>query len=220
MVYSDGTLSFNTTGKTNESKINVGTTVLYNTKDDENIGDISQIEFKTETETPWYDYVEKITSIDIEEPIAPISTAFWFSYCNNVQEINLKNLYTNNVITMKGMFYNCVSLEKLDLSNFNTENVIVMYAMFLNCTNLKEINLSRFNTKKVTNVSWMFGRCNELTYLNLYNFDTSNVTSFAAMFYNDSKLTEILVGNAWKTDLADTSSMFYKCGTNEVIYIK
>ena len=46
IIYSDGTLAFNTTGDINQEKINNGITVIYNTKNDENIGDISKSRFE------------------------------------------------------------------------------------------------------------------------------------------------------------------------------
>ena len=43
-----------------------------------------------------------------------------------INELNLSNFITNNVINMSGMFYKCLSLKELNLSNFNTDNVINM----------------------------------------------------------------------------------------------
>ena len=64
---------------------------------------------------------------------------------------------------MNYMFYGCSSLEELNLSNFNTNNVIYMNGMFLGCSSLKELNISNFNFDKVTDIDRMFAQCtNEL----------------------------------------------------------
>ena len=64
------------------------------------------------------------------------------------------------------MFYKCKDLNDLDLSNFNTENVIIMSGMFNNCLGLRRINLKKINTEKVTDMSWMFNECSSLKNLN------------------------------------------------------
>ena len=48
-------------------------------------------------------------------------------------------------------------LQEIDISNFNTSNVINMAKMFVNCYKLKKINgLNKFITNKVTSISYMF----------------------------------------------------------------
>ena len=57
---------------------------------------------------------------------------------------------------MSYMFYECKSLNELNLSNFNTNNVINMEYMFCGCSSLQELNLSNFNTSNVYNMNRMF----------------------------------------------------------------
>ena len=54
---------------------------------------------------------------------------------------------------MNGMFYGCKLLNNIDLSNFNTQNVINMARMFYGCKNIKNINLSNFNTENVNDMA-------------------------------------------------------------------
>ena len=67
------------------------------------------------------------------------------------------------------MFYKCSSLEELNLSNFNTNNVIYMGWMFSGCSSLKELNLSGFNTKKVIMMNYMFSKCSDELKLKIRN---------------------------------------------------
>ena len=62
---------------------------------------------------------------------------------NNLKDINLSNLDTRYVTSMKGMFANCNNLTKLDLSNFITDRVVDMSNMFDGDNlKLKILNLS------------------------------------------------------------------------------
>ena len=59
------------------------------------------------------------------------------------------------------MFAFCGRLENLNLSNFNTSNVVDMGEMFLYCSSLKEINNSNFIIK-TTQWKDMFEGCSSL----------------------------------------------------------
>ena len=67
----------------------------------------------------------------------PTSTRSWFSYCISLQDIKgIRNLNSENVTDMGGMFPGCEALTSLDLSKFNTSNVIDLSRMFSDCTSL------------------------------------------------------------------------------------
>ena len=51
---------------------------------------------------------------------------------------------------MESMFNKCSNINNLDVSNFNTENVINMKAMFQECSKLNNLDVSKFKTDKVT----------------------------------------------------------------------
>ena len=57
------------------------------------------------------------------------------------------------------MFYGCSSLNELNLNNFNTNNVIDMSCMFFGCSSLNELNLNNFNTNNVTDMYRMLSGC-------------------------------------------------------------
>ena len=143
---------------------------------------------------------------------------FIFRDCIKLKIIEgINGLITDKVINVKGMFYGCSELEELDLSNCNTSNIIYMSLMFCNCKNLKEIKgLNKFNTNKVISMSSMFGNCCELESLDLSSFDTSNVTDMSCMFSVCLKLKEIKGINGFITNkVKDMCSMFQQCGELE-----
>ena len=119
-----------------------------------------------------------------------------FSYCKNLEEINLSSFDTSNVTTMQSMFKACHSVKELDLSTFNTSNVTNMGYMFEECSGLTSLDLSNFDTSKVTSMISMFSQCKGITELDLSNFNTSNVTDMRHMFYYCTNL-ETLNVSGW-----------------------
>ena len=87
-----------------------------------------------------------------------------FCHCNSLNEINVSNFNTENIIDMNSMFNTCLKLKKSDLSKFDTSNVTNMFNMFCGCSSLEYLNITSFTTEKVTNMSGILyqikGSCN------------------------------------------------------------
>ena len=124
-----------------------------------------------------------------------------FSEFVSLQNLDLSNVYTDDVTNMHGMFAGCLSLTNLNLTNFNTTKVTDMSFMFsaIDSSNylgsslptavLQKLDLTKFNTSKVTDMSYMFGTLENLTTIYASNnFNTSAVANSDNMFYNLSKL--------------------------------
>ena len=111
------------------------------------------------------------------------------------------------------MFQLCNELEELDLSNFNTRNVINMRCMFNRCHKLKKIliGINKFTTAKVNNMYGMFNECIEVEYLDLSNFNTFNVENFGIMFQECFELTYVDISNFNFKKAKDIGWMFNKC---------
>ena len=73
---------------------------------------------------------EKIENIKIIIDYQIKSFESLFENCCNIESLNFKKFYRNNINNMSFMFYNCSSLKELNLNNFNTNNVINMEGMF------------------------------------------------------------------------------------------
>ena len=81
----------------------------------------------------------------------------------NLESIEgMKYLNTSEVSNMESMFSFCKEMESLDLSHFNTSNVTSMSCMFAYCSKLESIDLSKFNTSNVTSMFGMFEGCTKL----------------------------------------------------------
>lgn len=139
----------------------------------------------TGEESPAWNSLDKseITQVAFDETFQyarPTSCYQWFSGFVNLSDIkNIQYLHTDDVTTMKYMFYSCKRLKKLDLRTFNTENVEDMDNLFNQCYELTVLDLRSFNTQKAKTALW------------------SNHNHLEDMFNNCQKLTTILIGNDW-----------------------
>ena len=144
--------------------------------------------------------------------VKPQSTAYWFYECSKLQSIKrIENLNTENVTTMRAMFYYCSGLTSLDLNSFNTQNVTDMGSMFSYCSSLTSLDLSSFNTQNVTDMGRMFWDCSSLTSLDLSSFNTQNVTDMGSMFYNCSGLTSLDLSSFNTQNVTYMHFMFSGC---------
>ena len=142
----------------------------------------------------------------------PSSTHSWFAHCINLQDIEgIRNLNTEKVTDMNGMFTGCEALTSLDVSNFNTQNVTDMGYMFYGCEALTSLDASNFNTQNVTNMDWMFRNCSALTSLDLSNFNTQNVTHMGCMFSSCEALTSLDVSKFNTKNVTHMAWMFSGC---------
>ena len=209
VLYSDGTLVFY---KSIENILNErnGATIVKQTEDISDTQELSEDELKALLF--WVgdqDQADQITSVVIDEEIAPKSAKKLFMNLKNIENIiGLNKLNTCNVTTMLDMFRNCSNLKSVDLSMFNTEKVTTMCRMFALCTSIEKINISSFNTEEVTNMSGMFYNCGNLKQLDVNNFNTENVTTMGSMFANCSNLEKLDISNWKTTNVEDMSWMF------------
>ncbi len=139
------------------------------------------------------------------------NTAPIFYQYSAATSMDLSNLDTSLVTSMRDFFRECGSLTSLDLSNFNTSKVTDMYDMFGGCTSLTNLNISSFDTSKVTDMTAMFSYCRSLTKLDVSSFNTSRVTSMYAMFTGCSGLTSLDVSNFKTESLTNSTTMFSGC---------
>ena len=85
------------------------------------------------------------------------SANYMFSGLVDLQEIqNLNKLDTRDAISLRHMFSYCVNLQSLDLSNFNTNKATDVLGIFQGCESITNLNLSSFNTDNINNAAWMF----------------------------------------------------------------
>ena len=144
-----------------------------------------------------------------------------FSWCTNIETIDVSSFNTNNVTDMVNMFTmfdnNTGMVIENKLSNiifgdnFDTSNVTNTFQMFAGCENLKEIAVEDWNTSKFYNVNSMFAFCKSLTSLDLSKWDTSNVTEMAWMFDGCENLNSLNLRGFNTSKVTNMYLMFYNC---------
>lgn len=141
--------------------------------------------------------------------IANKNSDFLFRDFPNLAKVDLTHLYTDETVSLRGLFYNCPKLVSVNISTLKTNKVTNMMSMFRNCTSLQNIDLSKLDTSSVTDMSYMFYNMTLLNTLDLSNFDTSKVTNMSYMFGNNVRLTSLNVSSFNTSNVIDMSNMFY-----------
>ena len=138
-----------------------------------------------------------LTSVDFENAdcseIENMSSMF--SYCTQLEDLNLSGWDTSQVQDMGAMFIRCSQLKDLNLSGWNTSQVQDMSFMFLECSQLKDLNLSGWNTSQVQDMSLMFRNCSQLKELDLSGWNTSQVQDMLWMFNASDNLSTLTLSS-------------------------
>ena len=166
----------------------------------------------------WYDNGTIFYYTESEEIYMNPDSKSMFQWLSSLKNLDLKDVYTNNVTDMRNMFQNCASLETLDISNFDTSNVTNMEGMFEWCESIQELNLENFNTSRVTNMSSMFQNCTSLERLNVSSFDTSSVWPMKKTFSFCTSLKTLDISNFDTSNVTNMNSIFYNMSNLETIY--
>ena len=146
--------------------------------------------------------------------VTPIELKYLsFRGCDGLNKVDLSNVNTENVTTMRSMFCGCKSLTGLDLSSFDTRSVMDMSSMFSVCQSLTSLDLSSFDTRNVTDMGSMFNGCNSLTGLDLSSFDTRSVMGMSSMFSVCQSLTSLDLSSFDTRNVTDMGSMFDGCNS-------
>ncbi|MDO4202823.1 MAG: BspA family leucine-rich repeat surface protein [Bacteroidales bacterium] len=176
---------------------------------------------KTTNKAPWSSAKKFCTKVVFEDSFSaarPIYCKDWFNGLKNLTTIEgIKNLNTDEVTTMKSMFYECKLLTELDLSGFNTSKVTDMSHMFRLCRALNTLHMDGFDTSNVTDMSSMFRECDALIELDLSKFDATSVTDIANMFYGCDALKTLNMSGFKAPNLETMESLFQGCSALEEI---
>lgn len=124
---------------------------------------------------------------------------------------------SNNLSTLKSMFYSCKSLQSVSLKGLNTSNVTDISALFSGCSALSSIDLSGCDFSNVTDCSGMFNSCADLQSIDLSNLNLKNVTTSSNMFSQCAKLTNIIFTGCDFSKVTDSKNMFQQCNVLKTV---
>ncbi len=155
-------------------------------------------EYFTDTDIPWYENRNNITSVVFKDKITPLRTAYWFYKFENCANFDVTNLDTSNVSSMTYMFglagfeSSSTTFKIIGMDSWNTSNVQSMYRMF-RYAGTKAItfdigDLSNWDTSLVHDMSGMFystaDRATTFDIGDIGKWDVSNVWEMDSMFNN------------------------------------
>ena len=182
--------------------------------------------YETDAETngtlsPWDEYADKITTVVVEDEISPYDTQWWFAGLKKVETMDLSNLDTSNVTSMRGMFRytgsNATNFSITGLEHFDTSNVKEMSGVFnQTCDNSTSCHIGNINNWDVSNVVNMmstFGRtganANTISIGDLSAWDVSNVKSMRNMFsYYGENAGNVNLGDLSNWDVSNVTDMY------------
>lgn len=138
-----------------------------------------------------------------------------FEGCEKITNLKLTGLSTSKATTMEGMFQRMYELEQIDTHVLNTSNVTSMKSMFRSCESLKNLNLSGFKTTETDDMTNMFDGCYKLENLNIEGFNTPKLQQTAGMFRSCGKLKKLDLKKINTARVWTMEGMFHGCGSLE-----
>ncbi|MCQ2817708.1 MAG: DUF285 domain-containing protein [archaeon] len=120
---------------------------------------------------------------DIEIKFKFVLTTFknLFKDCNEVAQIDITKVYTEEITSTEGMFSGCTFINTFNISNLNTAKVTSMAQMFQGCSNTNFFDIDKFDTRNVLSMREMFDGI-YLNSLDISNFNVENCQEFTNMF--------------------------------------
>ena len=162
------------------------------------VTDNDDITITVESDAPWLDYADSITSVSITGTIHTYDDAGpqgLFCGCSNLQSVEgLGNIVTGQGTTelMSYLFYGCSSLTSLDFTGWDFSRATALTGMFYECSSLATITgIEGWDVADVTNLSYLFYGCSALTELDLSAWDTSSATQMVGVFWKCSGLSAL-----------------------------
>ena len=144
---------------------------------------------------------------------------FLFAHCGNLKTVDLSNLDTTEVTSLKHTFYRCeslnsiaglgssgskikpqnmhemcagcVSLESFDFSGIDGSDLTEANNLFSGCTSLKSIDFKDFSASGMKEFGGVFANCTSLTAIDLSRFNVANASYFYGAFQNCSSLKSL-----------------------------
>ncbi|MDO4413611.1 MAG: leucine-rich repeat protein [Erysipelotrichaceae bacterium] len=154
---------------------------------------VESLEAASEFSIPWDR--TSVTSVRVAEgqEVKPVSMAYWFCGCENLENIDLTGFDTSETTDMRSTFFGCRNLTNLDLSCLDTQNVLNMRTMLSECINLKNLDISSFDTGNVTDMKEMFTGSN--------NIESIKLGPAFTKWLDEAYIPE----GTWKNEAADLS---------------
>lgn len=146
-----------------------------------------------------------------------------YSYCYNLQKIEIEHLYTQNVTNISALMQYCYRLSNFKAPAWDLKKCTNFANMFYYCENMTDCDLSAIETTsgKITTIASMFQYCYKLRHiigLNKIKVD-STTTNLTGVFMQCKTLTDISDAFNWTPAPTSLDSLFFRCSSLKYIDI-
>lgn len=156
-----------------------------------------------------------ITSFDSRGfDFSEVTNMIWmFSFCHNLETIELHDLSLVNNTSMEQMFRGSDNLKSVSITGLNAPNITNISWMFQDCTALETAVLKDWDVPKITNLNNLFFNCTSLSSAEIDNIKSDELTSMWGLFQNCSSLVQIKLTNLDTSMVTNMASMFANCSS-------
>ncbi len=194
--------------------------------------------YSTPQSVPWNSVRAKIKSVNFTDKIiSPISTAYWFSDCNELISVDTSKLSTIFVENMESMFAGCSKLTSIKgVSDWDTRHTENMSAVFKDCSNLVA-DCAVWNVEKVGDnhknfnyqAPYVKSVWDKKSFFAVYSADDNSLTFYSGIVSPDEGIIVPKEGSTYKgktvtavyTDIENTGASKESVPWNEMRkYIK
>ena len=141
-------------------------------------------------------------------------------FFNDIVDNRIELKYQGKLTNLNSLFSDIINLEEIDLTEMNTSEVITMEKLFYGCFSLKNVNMDLLHISNLENINSIFEKCENLEIINMKNFDTKNIITTKSSFENCKKLSKINIEYFDLTKVTDASNMFANCNSLTNINLK
>ncbi|MEY8368158.1 BspA family leucine-rich repeat surface protein [Anaerovoracaceae bacterium 42-11] len=181
-------------------------------------GDENPYSFDIDTELPWAEERDLIQRVEIGSNIQPVSTALWFSGCDQASSADFTNLDMSNVTNTSYMFEDFGAVADsvtLSFDTWRTDSLSTTVSMFEGCgryaNKVSITGLENWNMAGVKNTESMFAslgaNAQEVILSTIDDWDFRSNGSMTTMFARIGGSLKIDLGK-WDSPHADFSGMF------------
>ena len=164
--------------------------------------------------TSLFSYNDGLEEINITEIDSSQVTSMkeMFCRCYNLKKVYMNGLVTSNVENIDDMFYRNEKLELLE-ANFDLTKITSSISAFHDCYKLPKIDI-KFDLTKVTNASYMFNDCHSLKEIKLINNKAESVPiDIRHIFSGNYVLTKIDLTNFHRKIILAIDYAFHYCNS-------
>ena len=109
-------------------------------------------------------------------------------FFNDIVDNRIELKYQGKLTNLNSLFSSIIYLEEIDLREMNTSEVVTMEKLFYGCLSLKSVNMDSLKTSNLENINSIFENCENLEIVNMNFLDTKNILTAKSSFENCKKL--------------------------------